>query len=71
MTKDMIIYRLCNDNNWFTYGCNSEYSEMFEMVRNDADIFDIALMIEINSAPNVTLKEVFETIKKEYAKYNY
>ena len=43
------VYNLCNRNSWFTYGTNSQYNRMFEMVRQGKSIHDIAVVIWICS----------------------
>ena len=39
------VYRLCNVNDWFTCGTVSQYNKMFDMVRENRPIHDIALVI--------------------------
>ena len=38
----MDVRNLCVKKQWYTRGTNEEYEKMFEMVRNKADLMDIA-----------------------------
>lgn len=51
------VYALCNSNNWFTNGDTEQYNKMFDMVRANAPINDIAVAIWICSC-DVTMNEV-------------
>ena len=58
----MEIRELCIKNNWFTNGDNDQYSLLFDRIREEADIEEIATIIWICSS-NVTKEEVLEQLK--------
>lgn len=47
--KSAAIRQLCIDKNYFTCGSNEQYNKMFDMVENNAEPHDIALVIWICS----------------------
>lgn len=40
-----IVYHLCNKNQWFTEGSNTQYEKMFRMVDEKAPVEEIATAI--------------------------
>lgn len=73
----MDIYMLCNKNQWFTCGTNSQYEKMFEYVReaeidslclrNNEKIEKLAVMIWICSDDNFTIDGICHEIRKHFA----
>ena len=51
------LYRLCNDNNYFTCGDNSQYEKLFTANEYNASIRELAFIIWICSE-NVSIKEI-------------
>lgn len=43
------VYTLCNTEGYFTCGDNGQYDKMFDMVREERPLHDIALVIWICS----------------------
>ena len=54
------LYRLCNDNKWFTCGSNSQYDKLFKANRNKVSVRDLSVIIWICS-DNITIESI-ETI---------
>lgn len=62
ITKSVVEIRdLCIKNNWFTNGTNTQYSLMFDRVRDEADIDEIATIIWVCSE-NVTKEEIVKEL---------
>lgn len=61
------LYRLCNDNNYFTCGDNTQYDKLFERNKQNASKKELALIIWICSE-NVSLEEIEENLKVERKK---
>lgn len=38
MKNETIIYRLCNENDWFFGGDNQAYAKLFELARNGMSV---------------------------------
>lgn len=54
---------LCVRKNWFTCGSSRQYERMFNMVRADCAIKDIALIIWVCSE-NAEMLEIISELKK-------
>lgn len=61
------LYRLCNDNNYFTGGDNSQYDKLFEANERNASKKELALIIWVCSE-NVSLEEIETNLKVERIK---
>lgn len=61
------LYRLCNDNNYFTCGDNSQYEKLFTANENNASKKELALIIWVCSE-NATIEEIEENLKVEREK---
>ena len=62
------IYRLCNEHQWFTGGSISQYDKLFDMVRADAPIHCIALVIWICSKDE-TVENIENVIRQDAFDY--
>jgi hypothetical protein len=66
-----LLYRLCNQNQWFTNGDTRQYSAMFDYAnKHPSDIHGIACMIKICSVTNMSVEDVEMTIRKAEYAYN-
>ena len=54
---------LCIRNNWFTGGTNEQYRKLFQLIRNDAPLVHIALIIWLCS-PNTDRAEIEKELRK-------
>lgn len=68
----MNVYELCNKNQWFTCGTNSQYEKMFDYVReenikaSDTDkIRKLATIIWICSDDEITEDEIYNALYKQ------
>lgn len=58
------LYRMCNNNNWFTCGDNSQYNKLFELNREGASIEELALVIYICS--DCSRESILNKLKENY-----
>lgn len=56
------LYRLCNDNNYFTNGTNSQCEKLFTANENNASKKELALIIWVCS-DNVSIEEIEAKLK--------
>lgn len=61
------LYRLCNDNNYFTCGDCEQYEKLFTANENNASKKELALIIWVCSE-NATIEEIEENLKVEREK---
>lgn len=54
---------LCIRNNWFTGGTNEQYRKLFQLIRKDAPLVHIALVIWLCS-PNTDRAEIEKELRK-------
>lgn len=62
MNNTQIIYRLCNENNWFTGGDNQAYSKLFELAEIGVSIQILAHCIWLVSDSKYL--EIYKAIKQ-------
>jgi len=63
MTKNEdIVYKLCNENDWFFGGDNQAYAKLFELARNCMPVSIMAYCIWLVS--DDTYINIYSTIKK-------
>ncbi len=60
--NEMVIYRLCNENDWFTGGDNQAYGKLFKLAKNYMPASIIAYCIWMVS--DDTYMDIYNTIKK-------
>jgi hypothetical protein len=66
-----LLYRLCNQNQWFTNGDTRQYNEMFDYAKkHPSDTHGIACMIKICSVTNMSVEEVEMIIRRAEYAYN-
>lgn len=58
------LYHMCNNNNWFTCGDNSQYNKLFELNREGASIEELALVIYICS--DCSRESILNKLKESY-----
>ena len=58
------LYHMCNNNNWFTCGDNSQYNKLFELNREGASIEELALVIYICS--DCSRESILNKLKENY-----
>lgn len=61
------LYRVCNDNNYFTCGDNTQYDKLFEANERNASKKELALIIWVCS-DNVSIEDIEENLKVERTK---
>ena len=54
------IYEACNKFNWFTFGNNNAYEELFKFIRTNADLVDV----------EITFKSFCKEITERIAKHS-
>lgn len=62
------VYTLCNKYRWFTGGNNRQYDKLFDMVKADASIHDIALVIWL-CTPGETAENIENVIRQNAFDY--
>lgn len=67
-TEDLWI--LCNQENWFTSGTNSQYEKLFDLNREGASLEDLALVIWLCS-DEVDREEVLHKLNEKCRRVNY
>jgi len=62
-TEDLWI--LCNQENWFTNGDNSQYEKLFDLNRDGASLEELALVIWICSS-NDSRETILHELEKRF-----
>lgn len=58
------LYHMCNNNNWFTCGDNSQYNKLFDLNKEGASIEELALVIYICS--DCSRESILNKLKENY-----
>ena len=67
-TEDLWV--LCNQENWFTSGTNSQYEKLFDLNREGASLEDLALVIWLCST-EVDREKVLHKLNEKCRRVNY
>ena len=61
------LRRFCIKHDYYTYGSISEYNNLLYQISNKGSLEEIAMDIAVHSKPNISAKEVYQELKKEFS----